>query len=169
MKTLLFKSSPLVSIGVELEFQIANSLTYDLISRACDLLRNVNNSHFNSKLKRVVTQSMIEINSSIHLRPFELENEFGQLHDYLLSVARQADIKTSGGSTHLFETGSAQKIFPAPRLNKFLHIYHYFSKRSTRLEQQTLIEIEKHSKRLGVLDCIHLRNDSVCTKQRAKD
>jgi carboxylate-amine ligase len=106
MKTLLFKSSPLVSIGVELEFQIVNPLTYDLISRS------------ESQIKRRVTQSMIEINSSIQLRPSKLENEFAELHDYLLSVAKLEDIKISGCGTHPFEIGSAQKFFPANRYKK---------------------------------------------------
>jgi carboxylate-amine ligase len=95
MKTLLFKSSPLLSIGVELEFQIVNPFTCDLVSRAKDLLRNVSDSHLESKIKPEVTQGMIEINSSSHWTPFKLENKFDDLNDYLLRVGKEEDIKIS--------------------------------------------------------------------------
>ena len=131
MKTLPFKSSPLVSIGVELEFQIVNPLTFDLISRAKDLLRGVSEGPYQEKIKPEVTQSMIEINSSIHLTPSELENEFMGLHDYLLRIATEQEIKIAGGGTHPFEKWSVQKIFPAARYKKLSHIYRFLSKRST--------------------------------------
>ena len=131
MRMLPFKSSPLVSIGVELEFQIVNPLTLDLVNGAKDLLRRVSESHYHEKIKPEVTQSMIEINSSIHLSPSELEHEFTGLHDYLLSVSREQDIQIAGGGTHPFEKWSAQKIFPATRYKNLSHIFRYLSKRST--------------------------------------
>jgi carboxylate-amine ligase len=95
------------------------------------LLRSVSESHYQEKIKPEVTQSMIEINSSIHMTASELENEFARLHDYLLSVSREQGIKIAGGGTHPFEKWSAQKIFPATRYKNLSHIYRYLSKRST--------------------------------------
>ena len=38
MKILPFKLSPVASIGIELEFQIINPATFELVSRAKDLI-----------------------------------------------------------------------------------------------------------------------------------
>jgi carboxylate-amine ligase len=53
------------------------------------------------------------------------------MHDFLLAVAKQQEIKIAGGGTHPFEKWSAQKIFPAARYKNLSHIYRYLSKRST--------------------------------------
>jgi carboxylate-amine ligase len=131
MRNLPFKSSQLVSIGVELELQLINPLTFDLYSRAKDVIKSISSNKLNKNIKPEVTQSMIEINSSIHQSPAELAVEFEKLHDALLALAVEFDLKISGGGTHPFQRWSLQKIFPIKRYKNLSHQYRYLSKRST--------------------------------------
>jgi glutamate---cysteine ligase / carboxylate-amine ligase len=131
MRNLPFKSSQLVSIGVELELQLINPLTFDLFSRAKDLIKSISSDDLHKNIKPEVTQSMIEINSSVHQSPAELAVEFEQLHSALQVLAEKFELKISGGGTHPFQRWSLQKIFPLKRYKNLAHQYRYLSKRST--------------------------------------
>jgi carboxylate-amine ligase len=131
MRNLPFKSSQLVSIGVELELQLINPFTYDLFSRAKDIIKSVGTSELEKNIKPEVTQGMIEINSSIHQSPAELAVEFEKLHGVMLQLGEEFKVNISGGGTHPFQRWSLQKIFPIKRYKNLSHQYRYLSKRST--------------------------------------
>lgn len=131
MKILPFKTSAEISIGVELELQIINPHTFGLMSRAKDLIRIINESAMKTRIKPEITQSMIEINSSIHDTPGSMLDELHQIQSYLLEQAEKLEISFCGGGTHPFHKWSLQKIFPSIRYKKLSRQYRYLSKRST--------------------------------------
>lgn len=131
MKTLPFKKSDVVSIGMELEFQIIDLKTFSLVSRAKELLRKIRENKNFIRIKPEVTQSMIEINSSIHHSPKELMKEMVELQGVLLRLAEGLNISFCGGGTHPFQKWTMQKIFPTERYKKLSRMYRYLSKRST--------------------------------------
>lgn len=131
MKLLPFKSSQGPSLGVEFELQIINPHTYGLVSRAKDLIRNISQSHYQIHIKPEITQSMIEINSSIHLSPHTMFDELHAIQRYLAEQAKILNIAICGGGTHPFHRWSMQKIFPTMRYKKLSRLYRYLSKRST--------------------------------------
>lgn len=130
MKILPFKSSPSISLGVELEFQIVDPVTFDLISRAKELIRNVKNSPYAILIKPEVTQSMIEINSSIHHSIHQLHKEFLAIHSFLEKQKKPLGICFSGGGTHPFQKWVVRKIFPTQRFKNLSRKYRFLSKRS---------------------------------------
>src|SRR5579885_346491 len=131
MKMLPFRSSGRVSIGVELELQIINPHTFGLMSRAKDLIRTIKESPAQKRIKPEITQSMIEINSSIHDSPIQLMEELHKIQFFLLQQAERLNIAFCGGGTHPFHKWTMQKIFPTIRYKKLSRQYRYLSKRST--------------------------------------
>ncbi len=131
MRKLPFKKSSVASIGVELEFQLIDPHSYGLISRAKDLIRNIEASPYQIRIKPEITQSMIEINSSIHHSPQTMLEEFSELQSYLLEQANELSIAICGGGTHPFQRWSTQKIFPTKRYKKVSNKYRYLSKQAT--------------------------------------
>lgn len=131
MKKLSFKHSDEATIGVELEIQLVNPVTYDLISRAKDLIRNISASPYQAQIKPEITQSMIEINSSIHASPQSMYEEFLELQDFLLSKAENIGICFCGGGNHPFEKWISRKIFPTKRFKNLSRQYRYLSKHAT--------------------------------------
>lgn len=131
MKTVPFKSSSPVSLGTELELQIINPQSYGLVSRAKDLIRHIKESPFQKLIKPEITQSMIEVNSTIHQSPNEVLSELLAIRDYLVEQGNQLNICFSGGGTHPFQKWSVQKIFPTARFKQISRQYRYLSKRST--------------------------------------
>lgn len=131
MRNLPFKASHLVSLGIELEFQIIDPNTYAMASNAKDLIRAIRTSTLQEKIKPEITQSMIEINSSVHQSTKNLYNDLQQLQQFLLTKANKLGIKIAGGGTHPFQQWKNQKIFPSSRFKNLSRQYRYLSKRST--------------------------------------
>lgn len=131
MKKLPFKKSAVASIGIELEYQIINPNSFALISRSKELLRNIKEGPFQHQIKPEITQSMIELNSSIHLATKDLMKELFELKSFLLKKAEEINVAFCGGGTHPFQKWSAQKIFPTVRYKKLSRKFRYLSKRST--------------------------------------
>lgn len=131
MRKLPFKKSSLASIGVELELQIIDPMTNDLIARAKDLMRNIREKSYQKRIKPEITQSMIEINSSIHTSSDQLEEELLDMRDFLLEQGKMLGICFAGGGTHPFQKWSSRKIFPTKRFKNLSRHYRYLSKCST--------------------------------------
>ncbi|KTD06549.1 carboxylate-amine ligase [Legionella gratiana] len=136
MKQLDFNKSSEVSIGVELEFQIIDPNSFSLTSRANDVLEHIQSSDYKRKIKPELTQSMIEINSSIHYGIKELYQELHQLYNFLLQIASHLNIFFCGGGIHPFQKWTTQKIFLNKKEYKdFGEKYEFLAKRATVFAQ----------------------------------
>lgn len=131
MKKLRFKSSAIASIGIELEIQLIDPVTGDLKSAAKPLIRNLIETPFQKKIKPEVTQSMIEINSSIHFSMANLYEELLAIRAYLLNQASFMGMTFAGGGTHPFGKWPARKIFPTKRFKNLSRVYQFLSKQAT--------------------------------------
>lgn len=130
MKNLPFKKSREMSIGIELEYQLIDPISFNLVSRAKDLIRNISASKYSTLIKPEITQSMIEINSSIHTSVKDLYKELIEIHDFLLIQSKKLDIKLCGGGTHPCRKWASGKIFPTKRFKNKTHFHRFLSKRS---------------------------------------
>ncbi len=135
MRKLSFKKSSVGSIGVELEFQIIDRHTHSLTSRAKDLILNLKESPYQKRITPEVTQSMIEVNTSIHHCPHAMLQELYSLQDFLLTQATKLNIAICGGGTHPFCQWKKQKIFPTVRYQKLARRYRYLAKQATMFGQ----------------------------------
>lgn len=131
MKIVHYKASENVSLGVEFEIQIVDAHAFTLVSRSKDLIRIVKESSFQKFIKPEITQSMIEINSSVHTSTQDLLKELLDIQIFLSQQEKILDVLFCGGGTHPFQRWATQKIFPTMRYKKLSHHYQYLSKRST--------------------------------------
>jgi carboxylate-amine ligase len=129
MKRLTFTPSNEATIGIELEFQIINPATGDLISRAKELIRNINQSPYQNRITPEITQSMIEINSSIHTSAQSLYKELLHIRKFLIEQAKKVDVYFCGGGTHPYQEWASRKIFPSSRFRNISKQQRYLCKR----------------------------------------
>ena len=67
-----FTHSKALTFGVELELMLLNTHDYDLVRGAPDLLARLEKQELGGEVKPEITESMIEVNSSVHTRYDEL-------------------------------------------------------------------------------------------------
>lgn len=131
MASLSFKESAPLSVGVELELQLVNTHNYNLASDAGDLLRRVKPQQHAGELKPEITQSMVEVNSSVHERHGALVDELKATRDVLSAQARKMNVAIAGGGTHPFQKWSERRIFPTDRFLSVSEKYGFLAKQFT--------------------------------------
>lgn len=139
MSDLPFKSSEPYSLGVELELQLVNTRDYNLTTDAPDLLRRLKNTE---GLKPEITQSMVEINSSVHRSLDGLVDELKTIRDTLSKEARRMNIAIAGGGAHPFQKWSERRIYPTERFLSVSQQYGYLAKQFTVFGQHIHIGCE---------------------------
>lgn len=126
-----FQSSRELTLGIELELQIINPHTFNLSSRAKDLIRYIQSSPYIDRIKPEITQGMIELNSSIHAHANTAHTELASLYRYLNKISSKLHIAFCGGGTHPFQRWNVHKIFPTSRFRHLSKRYGYLTKRFT--------------------------------------
>jgi len=126
-----FRTSSALSFGVELELMLINTRDWNLAPDADDLLRRTADAGHGGELKPELTQSMIEINSSVHTRYPDLLAELRTTRDVLAHHARRMNVALAGGGTHPFQKWSERRIYPTERFLSVSEKYGFLAKQFT--------------------------------------
>jgi len=126
-----FTSSAGLTLGVELELQLAQSHDYDLGRDAAELLARLARVKLPGAVKPEITESMIELNTSIHRGHATLAAELDVMRDAVVQEAGMLNLRVCGGGTHPFHSWSARRIFPTERFKHILERYGYLAKQFT--------------------------------------
>ena len=126
-----FGKSQALSIGVELELQLVNTVDFDLTSGANDLLELLSRAPFPGVVTPEMTQSMIEIASSVQHAHGPLLAELRVMRDALVAACDRLNIGIAGGGTHPFQRWSEQRVFSKPRFVELSQLYGYLAKQFT--------------------------------------
>jgi carboxylate-amine ligase len=134
-----FASSEPLTFGVELELQLVSLSDFNLTAASPDLLHLLARKPFPGNVTPEITESMIEINSSVHSRHEPLLAELLQIRDTLVTAGDTLNIGLCGGGTHPFQHWSEQKIFPKQRFQELSSLYGYLAKQFTVFGQHVHI------------------------------
>jgi len=136
-----FKSSQAYSMGVELELQILNCRDYNLARDAADLIGLINKGKPPGEVKPEITESMIEINTSIHHEYSTLAEELVRIRDAVAQTAARMNLRIAGGGSHPFHKWSERRIYPTERFKYLLELYGYLAKQFTIFGQHVHIGV----------------------------
>jgi carboxylate-amine ligase len=134
-----FSQSTPLTFGVELELQLVSLSDFDLTAASPDLLHLLARKPFPGNVTPEITESMIEINSSVHSHYPALLAELQAIRDTLVAAGDVLNIGIAGGGTHPFQHWSEQKIFPKERFEHLSSLYGYLAKQFTVFGQHVHI------------------------------
>ena len=132
------RSQPL-TMGVELELQLVSLSDFDLVPASPDMLELLGREPFPGNVTPEITESMIEVNSSVHTHHAELLGELRLIRDTLLRAGDRLNVGVCGGGTHPFQQWSQRKIFSKPRFREVSALYGYLAKQFTVFGQHVHI------------------------------
>ena len=136
---MIFKPSPGLSVGVELELQILNSRDYNLARDAADLLELLGKTGHPGAVRPEITESMIEINTSIHTSHGSLVKELRAIRDAVARAAQRLNLRVAGGGSHPYHQWGDRRIYPTERFKHILDLYGYLAKQFTIFGQHVHI------------------------------
>src|SRR5256885_1038869 len=106
-----FNSSEPLTLGVELELQLVNTHDYDLAPYAEDMLRLMLKNPLPGSVVPEMTNSMIEISTSVCHSASEVLGQLSQIRDALVKSADKLNIAVVGGGTHPFQQWHERRIY----------------------------------------------------------
>ena len=131
MDELQFASSKALSLGVELELQLVRPRDLDLSRDAADLLARLDKRKLPGAVKPEITESMIELNSSVHTDCTALLEELETLRRAVAQEAGVLNIRVAGGGSHPFHDWADRRIYPNERFLYVVERYGYLAKQFT--------------------------------------
>ncbi len=134
-----FAKSEALTFGVELELQLIGLSNFDLTAASPDLLHLLAKKPFPGNVTPEITESMIEINSSVQHSYAPLVAELRDIRDTLVVAGDTLGIGICGGGTHPFQQWSEQKIYTKPRFQEISTLYGYLAKQFTIFGQHVHI------------------------------
>jgi len=127
------------TLGIELELQLLNARDYNLARDAADLIALVEKELRPDAVKPEITESMIELNSSVHRNYPGLLAELALLRDAVCAAAERLNVRIAGGGSHAFHKWSERRIYPTERFKHLLEVYGYLAKQFTVFGQHVHI------------------------------
>ena len=134
-----FTSSTPLTLGVELELLLVNLSDFNLTPASPDLMHLLQRKPFPGNVTPEITESMIEINSSVHTAYGPLLAELTEIRDTLVAASDTLNIGIAGGGTHPFQHWSDQRISAKPRYEYLSQLYGYLAKQFTVFGQHVHI------------------------------
>jgi carboxylate-amine ligase len=134
-----FATSESLTMGVELELQLVSLSDFDLVPASPDMLDLLARAPFPGNVTPEITQSMIEINSSVHTGHGGLLAQLREIRDTLLAAGDRLNVGVCGGGTHAFQQWSERRIFAKPRFKEVSQLYGYLAKQFTVFGQHVHI------------------------------
>jgi glutamate---cysteine ligase / carboxylate-amine ligase len=146
-----FTASQPLSVGVELELQLIDRRTGDLTRAASDLIALVTRKPFPGDIKPEITESMLEVSTSVHTAYVPLRAELIAMRDTLVVGADRLDIEVAGGGAHPFQRWYDRQIYDRPRFRHVAGLYGYLAKQFTVFGQHVHIGCENGTQAMRLL------------------
>jgi carboxylate-amine ligase len=126
-----FTASRGMSLGVELELQLVRPHDLDLARDAGELLARLEKRKLPGAVKPEITESMIELNSSVHERCTGLAAELRIMRSAVTEEAGVLGVRVCGGGAHPFHDWTDRRIYPNERFRYIVDRYGYLAKQFT--------------------------------------
>ncbi|WP_174876078.1 YbdK family carboxylate-amine ligase [Vogesella oryzae] len=151
----VFTTSQSLSLGVELEMQLVSLSDFDLTAASPDILELIERSHFPGNITPEITESMIEISTTVQTRYDELLAQLVDIRDALVKAADKLNVGICGGGTHPFQLWSERRIFSKPRFHEVSALYGYLAKQFTIFGQHVHVGCTSGDQALFLLHALN--------------
>jgi len=119
MKYIEFNSSINPTIGVEIELQLIDNVTFDLKNISHNILADIDKK-FSERIKYELFKSMVEINTGICNTIQEVDNDIQQTLNHLENIVTNYNASINFSSLHPFARGKDQIVTDDSRYKRIM-------------------------------------------------
>ena len=150
-----FRASESLSLGVELELQLVNLSDFDLTGACGDMLHVLARRPIPGVATAEITDSMIEVATTVHTRFDTLRGQLRAMRDGLLAAGDRLNVGVCGGGTHPFQHWPERRISAKPRYQTLSNLYGYLAKQFTVFGQHVHIGCRDGDEALYLLHALN--------------
>src|SRR6266852_1467734 len=117
------------TLGVEEEYMLLDSETFDLVQHIDTVLAAVQGHELEQRINSELMQSVLEIATPVCHTPADVRDQLVQLRGYVIGVARDQGLRVGSAGTHPYSLFERQRITAKDRYRALVDQMQYIARR----------------------------------------
>jgi carboxylate-amine ligase len=140
------------TLGVEEEYMLLDSETFDLVQHIDTVLAAVAGHELEERINAELMQSVIEITTPVCRTPADVERELAGLRSYVTGVARDKGLRVGSAGTHPFSLFERQRITARDRYHNLVDQLQYVARRELIFGMHIHVAVDGPEKAIQVVN-----------------
>jgi carboxylate-amine ligase len=140
------------TLGVEEEYMLLDSETFDLVQHVDTVLAAVQGHELEQRINSELMQSVLEIATPVCHTAADVREQLVQLRSYVSGVARSHDLRVGSAGTHPFSLFERQKITAKDRYRALVDQMQYIARRELIFGLHVHVAVDDAEKAIQVVN-----------------
>src|SRR2546428_1130594 len=147
-----FGTGELYTLGVEEEYMLLDSETFDLVQHIDTVLAAVAGHELEAQLKAELMQSVLEVATPICRSASDVDRELRRMREYVTSVAGDKSLRVGSAGTHPFSLFERQRITARDRYRALVDQMQYVARRELIFGMHIHVAVDDGDKAIQVVN-----------------
>ena len=149
-----FGESDAYTLGVEEEYMLLDSETFDLVQHIDTVLAAVQGHELGPRINAELMQSVLEIATPVCHTAADVEAQLVQLRTYVSGVAREQGLRVGSAGTHPFSLFERQRITAKDRYRALVDQMQYIARRELIFGMHVHVAVDDPEKAIQVVNAL---------------
>jgi carboxylate-amine ligase len=140
------------TLGVEEEYMLLDSQTFDLVQHVETVLAAVSGHELEEQINPELMQSTVEIATSVCRTTAEVERELRKLRSYVTQVAHAKGLRVGSAGTHPFSLHEQQRITARDRYRQLVDQMQFVARRELIFGLHVHVAVDDPEKAIQVVN-----------------
>jgi carboxylate-amine ligase len=140
------------TLGVEEEYMLLDSETFDLVQHIDTVLAAVAGHELEARINPELMQSVLEITTPVCHSAADVERELAQLRSYVIGVAADKGLRVGSAGTHPFSLFERQRITARDRYHNLVDQMQYVARRELIFGMHVHVAVDGPEKAIQVVN-----------------
>jgi glutamate---cysteine ligase / carboxylate-amine ligase len=149
-----FGKSDAYTLGVEEEYMLLDSETFDLVQHIDTVLAAVQGHELEPRINAELMQSVLEIATPVCHTASDVEVQLLELRGYVSQVAREQSLRVGSAGTHPFSLFERQRITAKDRYRALVDQMQYIARRELIFGMHVHVAVDDPEKAIQVVNAL---------------
>ena len=147
-----FGSGEPYTLGVEEEYQLLDSESFDLVQHIDTMLAAVSGHELEARINPELMQSVLEITTPVCRTAGDVQRELVTLRSYVTEIAREKGMRVGSSGTHPFSLFERQRITAKDRYRALIDQMQYVARRELIFGMHVHVAVDDPEKAIQVVN-----------------
>ena len=149
-----FGASDPYTLGVEEEYMLLDSETFDLVQHIDTVLAAVSGHELEPRINAELMQSVLEVTTPVCHTPAAVAEQLRQLRGYVSEIARERNMRVGSAGTHPFSLFERQRITARDRYRALVDQMQYIARRELIFGLHVHVAVNDGEKAVQVVNAL---------------
>jgi carboxylate-amine ligase len=149
-----FGRSDAYTLGVEEEYMLLDSETFDLVQHVDTVLAAVSGHELEPRINAELMQSVLEVATPVCHTPSDVEAQLRKLRGYVTGVAAEQGLRVGSAGTHPFSLFERQRITARDRYRALVDQMQYIARRELIFGLHVHVAVDDPEKAIQVVNAL---------------